>query len=793
MLNSIRVKTRNIFLLIITAVSMMAFGQVEVTGKVIDKSSGQPMQFASVLLRSISDQQPFKGTTTEADGSFHVVSDSLVFGVEVRFMGYKSVFLDSVHKEGYEWDLGTLELELIDQSLEEVTVTAEKSTTQFRLDKRVFNVGKDISSTGASALDVLNHVPSVSVNIEGMVSLRGSQGVQILIDGKPSVMSDDPSKALGTITADMIDRIEVITNPSAKYESEGTSGIINIILKKDEKEGLNGSISLNTGIPHNHSIGLSLNRRTERFNLFTQIGAGYRSLPNYKEAINRDKITGEEISSEGINYRNEQFYNITLGSDYHINDYNVLTLSGNFAYEIEQQPSETDFSQSTNGGTPHTVWTRTEVTEALNPKYQYDFQYKKDFKDTTEHSLLFTTQGKFFGKDQSSMFDNRSSQGTLDFIRQRTRTNFKQAEYLFKLDYTKPFAKYYNLELGSQFDMNDVGNNYAVEDSTNNTWVEDPNLTNEFHWMQNVLGVYSTGSYEKSKWGIKLGLRVESTDLKTELVNTGQKDRQRYTNLFPTFHSAYKISKKVSMQLGYSRRIRRPRLWDLNPFFNISNNFNIRRGNPELLPEYTDSYELTSIYIFSKISMNFGVYYRYTTQTIERVSIFENNVNTVMPMNIGTNGMTGVEFNAKYSPVKWLTVNGDFNYNYFNRKGQFQDQNFNFSGDKYLAKLTLKFKATKAIDLEVTGNHESGYRTVQGTMDPITYMDAGVRVKLLKGKGIIDIGVRDAFASRIEINRIDQDSYYLYSRSTRGRFITLGFSYGFGKGEAMTYSGGRRH
>lgn len=793
MLRKIKDYMGPILTLIITLVTTSAFGQVELTGRVVDNNSEKPMEFVSIVLRRLSDEQPFEGTKTEADGSFSLRSDSSSFHVEIRYVGYKSVFLDSVTVSDQKRDLGTIYLELIDQSLDEVTVTAEKSTTQFRLDKRVFNVGKDISTSGASALEVLNHVPSVTVNMEGLVSLRGSQGVQILINGKPSVMSDDPSKALGTITADMIDRIEVITNPSAKYESEGTSGIINVILKKEEKEGLNGSISLNTGIPDNHSVGISLNRRTEKFNLFTQMGAGYRSLPRYLSAVNRDKLSGEEIVSEGVNYRNEQFYNITLGTDYHLNDYNVFTLSGNFAYEIEQQPSETQFEQSLNGADPHTVWTRTEVTSAKNPKYQYDFQYKKEFKDTAEHTLAFSAQGRFFGKAQSSEFDNRSSVGLLGFEKQRTRTTFKQADYTYKLDYNKPFAKFYTLEAGGQYTMNDVGNDYAVEDSVNGVWDIDSSLTNDFRWKQNVLGVYSTGSFEKNKWGVKLGLRVENTDLNTQLVTTGQKDRQRYTNLFPTFHTAYKISKSVSIQLGYSRRIRRPRLWDLNPFFNISNNFNIRRGNPELLPEFTDSYELTSIYIFPKVSMNFGVYYRYTTQTIERVSIFENNVNTVMPLNIGTNAMTGIEFNAKYSPAKWLTVNGDFNFNYFNRQGEFEDQNFDFTGNKSLTKLMLKFKVTKAIDVELTGNHESGYVTIQGTRDPITYMDAGVRVKLLKGKGIINIGVRDAFASRIQIDRIDQDDYFLYSRSTRGRFLTLGFSYGFGKGEAMSYSGGRRH
>ncbi len=780
---------RILFLLITT----VSFTQTEIKGKVVDANSEQPLEFVSVLLRGMVDDSPFKGSTTGPDGLFTVSTDSSIFNVEVRFMGFNSVFIDSIKSDNPSIDLGMIKLELIDQSLDEVTVTAEKSTTQFRLDKRVFNVGKDISTSGASALEVLNHVPSVTVSMEGLVALRGSQGVQILINGKPSVMSDDPSKALGTITADMIDRIEVITNPSAKYESEGTSGIINVILKKDEKEGLNGSISLNTGIPDNHSVGISVNRRTEKFNLFTQMGAGYRSLPRYQSAINRDKVAGEEIQSEGINYRNEQFYNITLGTDYHIDERNVITLSGNFAYEVEQQPSETEFEQSLNGAPPHTVWTRTEETSAKNPKYQYDLQYKREFKDTSEHTLTFSTQGRFFGKTQSSDFDNRSIIGTLDFQKQRTSTTFKQADYTFKLDYTKPFAKYFVLETGSQYTMNDVGNDYSVEDSMGNLWQVDSSLTNDFRWKQNVFGVYTTGSYEKNKWGVKLGLRAENTLLKTELVTTGKEDDQNYTNLFPTFHTAYKFSKNISMQIGYSRRIRRPRLWDLNPFFNISNNFNIRRGNPELLPEFTDSYELTSIYIWSKVSMNLGVYYRYTAQTIERVSLFENNVNTVMPLNIGTNAMTGIEFNAKYSPTKWLTANGDFNFNYFNRKGQFESQNFDFTGNKYQSKLMLKFKVTKAIDLELTGNHESGYVTIQGTRDPIAYMDAGLRLKLLKGKGIINIGVRDAFASRIQVDRIDQDDYYLYSRSTRGRFLTFGFSYGFGKGEAMSYSGGRRH
>ncbi len=205
------------------------------------------------------------------------------------------------------------------QQLPEVEVVGDVSRTRFELDKRVFTVGEDLSSTGASALEVLNNVPSVNVSIEGVVSLRGSAGVQILIDGKPSILADGQSNALGTITADMIESVEVITNPSAKYDAAGTAGILNIVLKKEEQKGLNGSVSVNTGWPENHSVGVSLNRRTQKFNLFTQMGIGYRSLPRYEESINADRLGGSTIQSEGTSYRNETFYNITLGTDYHIN------------------------------------------------------------------------------------------------------------------------------------------------------------------------------------------------------------------------------------------------------------------------------------------------------------------------------------------------------------------------------------------------------------------------------------------------------------------------------------------
>ncbi|MEM8524581.1 MAG: outer membrane beta-barrel family protein [Bacteroidota bacterium] len=766
--------------------------RIQITGTVTESRSQQPLEFATVQINDAETNKLITGTSTDLDGQFTLETSAANFYIEIGFIGFVTQKITEFEIQNGKVNLGKIAIYEDAEQLEEVVVRAEKSQTEFKLDKRVFNVGQDLSSTGASALEVLNNVPSVNVNIEGQISLRGSNGVQILINGKPSVLASEGGNALGTITADMIEKVEVITNPSAKYEASGTAGIINIVLKKEEKQGINGSVTVNTGVPHNHNVGLSLNRRTEKFNLFSQLGVGYRELPRIQETVNRNLRTNTTIESEGTEFRNENFYNLILGTDYHINDLNVLTLSGYFAYEIEDQPSSFDFARRDATAAVTDRWSRSEVTEATNPKWQYEFQYKKDFEDSEEHTFLFSALGNFFGKDQSSIFQNTNEFGDFAQGDQETRTNFQEAGYTFKADYTKPFSDKITMETGAQYVIQDVSNDFAVSDFKDGEWVLNQDFTNIFEYNQKVLGAYVTGAYEDERWGLKLGARVENTDLETFLVNTEERNDQNFTNLFPTLHTSYEVNERFSLQAGYSRRIYRPNLWDLNPFFNIRNNFSIRQGNPDLMPEFTDSYEMMGILILDAASFNFGVYHRYTTDIIERIAFFEDNVSISTPLNVGTNNATGVEFNAKYTPTQWLTLNGDFNYNVFDRKGEFEGQSIDFSADEWSSRLTTKLKLPADFDVEVMGNYRSRVQTVQGIRAGFVSADLGVRKKILKGKGVFNLSVRDIFASRIFENETFQDDFYLYSRGLRGRFVIVGFSYGFGKGEAMQYGGGRR-
>ena len=765
---------------------------IEITGKVIVAGTKEPIPFATVIVKDTESNDQIAGTTTDLEGIFTVVSNTSNVYLEVAFIGYITlVKKDLVVKNG-EVNVGMISLEEDSQTLDEVQIRGEKSTTEFKLDKRVFNVGRDLSSTGMGALELLNNVPSVNVSIEGQVSLRGSTGVQILINGKPSIMSDDPSSSLGTITAEMVEKVEVITNPSAKYDAEGTSGIINIVLKKDEKKGLNGSVSLNAGTQNNYSTGVSLNKRSEKFNLFTQLGVGRKSRPTESTNSNRDLAKNTTVNSFGTEDRDEIYYNIILGTDYHINELNVLTLSGNFAYEIEDQPSYTEFSYLNETNTIISEWYRSETTDATNPKYQYELQYKKDFEDHKDHQLLFSTLGTFFGKDQSSEFEVAPTLGSIQFDDQQSETVFQEANYTFKLDYTKPFSEKVTMEIGSQYVHNDVGNDYEVRDLESGEWIVNPSLTNNFEYNQKVLGVYGTGSYAVGSWGVKLGVRVENTDLTTFLENTGEENEQNYTDLFPSAHVSHKFSESVSLQGGYSKRVLRPRLRDLNPFFNQRNNFSIRVGNPNLNPEYTDSYELTSIYIVGKASINAGIYHRYTLDVIERVTTFSENVTVTMPENFGTNKTTGFELNAKYSPLNWFSLLGDYNFSYFNREGTFEGKIFDFTGELWTTRMTGKFKLPKSFEVELTGNFASAYQTVQAEISQNLYADFGIRKKIAKGKLVASLSVRDLFNSRVRESVIQGSDYYIYNKYRTARFITFGLSYGFGKGEAMAYGGARR-
>lgn len=759
---------------------------LHVQGSIVDALTQESLQYATISVFSQQDSSLLTGGITDESGAFNIEVPNKNIYLNVGYLGYLTLKIEALTFQDGRASLGTIPVKPDEQVLSEVVISAEKSQVTFELDKRVFNVGKDISSAGGSAMDVLENVPSVDVNIEGEVSLRGNSNVQILVNGKPSVITS--GNALGTISADMIEKVEVITNPSAKYDSEGTTGILNIVLKKEEKRGINGSVTVNTGNPNNHSLGLSLNKRTDRFNVFSQFGVGKRTfLSNFKgQTIDRSDTQPTQLISSGEGEKNEQFYNIILGTDFFINPLNVITLSGHFGYEFEDEFSDTHFDLTSSND----LSIREEITDATNPKWQYELQYKKSFEGEEDRSLIASATGSFFGKDQNLSFQNTTLSGDAPDFQQLINDDFSSAEHNFQVDYTHPFSNEKTLEVGSKYLISDDKNDYLLEDIENGNRVINTNFTNDFDFTQKVLGVYSTYAMEFDQLSLKGGIRIENTDTRTLLATTGAENSQNYTDWFPTFHTSYKLSESFSAQLGYSRRIHRPGGWNLNPFASVNNNLNLRTGNPELMPEYTDSYELSLIRDWEKASLNAAVFYRHTNNVVDRIVRVMDSLTISTPQNVGLSDNLGLEINARLEPVKWFTLLTDFNWTYFNRTGTFENQQFEFSNTKWSGRVTGKFKFANDLTGEIRVRYRSEEELIQSIIQDNAYLDFGIKKKLFKGRTIVNLSVRDLFSSRRYISVTDQTDFFrLYDNQWNVRRIVLGISYGFGKGDAMEFSG----
>ncbi|MFT7234317.1 MAG: outer membrane receptor protein involved in Fe transport [Cyclobacteriaceae bacterium] len=763
---------------------------ITVTGRVVDHNSSKPLDFATVAIIQKGETAVIAGGVTDSDGLFSIKSTSSDIYVEVSFLGYTKLIVENLEIKGGVASMGTILLSPDQELLSEVTVTAAKSQTVFELDKRVFNVGQDLSNAGGTALDVLNNVPSVDVDIEGVISLRGNSSVQVLINGKPSVLVS--GNTLGTITADMIEKVEVITNPSAKYDAEGTSGIINIVIKKEDRKGLNGSATLNVGSPLNHSAGLSMNKRTEKFNFFGQFGVGKRAQLTTSNGATLDRGSNNPryLYNDGSGGRDEQFYNVILGTDYHINPLNEITLSGHYAYEIEDDYSLTTYERRELNNSLINSSFRDEVSEATNPKFQYDLSYKKTFSDNKDRSLTFSAIGSSFAKDKLSNFKNAGVFGDFVGFEQRVANDYGHAEYSFQGDYVHPFSKSSELEAGVKYVILDIFNDFQLSNLENDQWIIDQDLNNSFDFDQKVLGAYTTYGFEANKFGLKMGLRMESTVLNTLLANTNEAGRQDYSNVFPSVHSSYNVSDQFSIQMGYSKRISRPRNWDLNPFPSFKDNLNLSMGNPNLLPEFTDSFEVNAIQTWDFGTLSGAVYHRQTEGVIERIVTVQDSLTIRMPMNLGQSKTTGLELNGSFDPAKWFTVLVDANWSSFNRTGILESKSFDFSNTSWSTELTTKFKLPSDIDMEMRANYRSAVEGVQGTSRHILYADFGIKKKFLKGRAVVNFSIRDVFKSRKYISEADLVDFYRYSESIRnGQQMVLGLSYGFGKGDAMEFSG----
>lgn len=768
-----------------------------IKGKVIDGTTGQPLDYATITILSKRDSSLVTGGITDDKGLFTIETKMGKYFAQIDFLAFETKTIERIPlgKGQFLADLGTIPLTPDAHTLGEVEVRAEKSQMQMSLDKRVFNVGKDLANTGASAEDILDNVPSVAVDVEGNVSLRGSDNVRILIDGKPSgLVGVDNANGLRSLPSNLIDKVEVITNPSARYEAEGMTGIINIVLKKDKKKGVNGSFDVTTGYPANYGVGVNMNFRREKVNFFVNYGLSYRENMGggltYQERF-RDNMTFIQDQTRDTD-RGGWSNSIRFGADYFINKHNTLT--GSFLYRKSDEDNLStiiykDYIGNTSLENLQELTNRTDNEKEDETAIQYSLNYKKTFGKKGKE-LTATIQFEEDSETESSdylerYFDgNNLPLGRPDLL-QDSRNAEGEKQYLFQIDYVNPISKEGKFELGIRSSIRDIRNDYEVNEFDDNVWqplldFRGNPLSNNFKYDEDIHAAYAIIGDKKGKISYQFGIRGEYSHVVTELIETNELNDRDYFNLFPSAHFTYEFSEKDAIQLSYSRRIQRPRFWYLNPFFTFSDARNQRTGNPNLDPELTHAVELGHIRYFDKGTISSSVYYRYSENTIARSirTVLNDQQTLSRPENLKDEHAYGLEFTIAYNPYKWWRINSDLNFFRAITDGSNISEGLGSKTYTMRGRATSRMTLWKKMDVQLRVNYRAPRVTPQGRSKAISSVDLAMNRDILKKKATLTLSVRDLFNTRKYRGEIFLDDFYSDSEfQWRTRTATLTFNY----------------
>jgi len=771
-------------------VSSNAQKLVTLNGKVVDAATQAPLSYATVSIFNLKDSALITGNITDDEGLFNLQVAPGAYFAKIEFLSYQTKTIASLTISGNKstGDMGVIALQAQATTLNEVVVQAEKSQMQMSLDKKVFNVGKDLGNAGGNAADVLDNVPSVQVDVEGNVSLRGSENVRILIDGKPSgLIGLSGSNGLRQLPANLIDKVEVITNPSARYEAEGMSGIINIVLKKDVRQGVNGSFDLTTGYPDNHGAAINLNYRTSKMNMFTNYGLTYRNSPGvgslYQEVYGNDTtfITTQTSDRTRGGWSN----NVRAGADYFFNDKNTLT--GAFTYRGGKQTNISlieyrDYLMNLGAPTGISQRKDDEAEDELN--FEYALTYKRTF-EKKGHEL--TADVRYQDNDETENSDlseqfflsDMTPTGAAD-LAQRSYNKERERLLAAQLDYVQPVGKDGKLEMGLRSTFRDIANDFLVEEYANDAWVVFPGLSNDFRYDENIHAAYLIYGNKKGKFSYQAGLRAEYSDVITELLQTNEVNARNYLSFFPSAHITYELPAQNAVQLSYSRRLRRPGFRELNPFSSFSDNRNFFTGNPDLNPEFTDIVEMGHIKYWDQGSLSSSVYYRYTSGKIDRIRTLNEDGVTFLtrPENLLSENAYGLEFVVSYNPFKWWTMNGSFNFYRSMIDGGNLGESFQSDNYAWFTRGTSRFTVFKNTDLQVRFDYRAPEQTTQGSRKAMYSIDLGASRDILKQQGTLTLSVRDLLNSRRMRYISEGDNFYANGDfQWRARQITLTLNY----------------
>lgn len=794
---------KSIQIIIFSLISFVAFSQqtLKISGKVYDKANNLPLEYSIVYIKNTQNPSAVFGGTTDDKGAFSIDVPKGSYNIKIDFMSFKPYEVTMTIDKNT--DLGNIQLDTDSQMIEGVEIIAERSTVELRLDKRIYNVGQDMMVKGGTISDVLDNVPSVSVDVDGTIMLRGDTNVKILIDGKPSGLAGiNINDALKMLPADSVEKIEVITNPSSRYEAEGGGGIINIILRKGKNDGINGSFTVTTGDPANHSISANVNHKTEEFNIYTTQSYNQRgSKGNFLNDIeNLDPLTGDTtgfINEDRHNERLNKGYTGTVGIDWNLTD--SFSWSNSLTYRKDNSSNPTmvsiDYYDPNMGLLSKTSRDNYDVGTGEDVDYSTGF-IKKFSKDGHKLSADFSV-----AYNKNDNLSNITTQNlTLDQITrlERTANISRNNRNLAMLDYVLPIEKNTQFEAGYRGNFSDVVIDYKVENFNqgNDQWENDANYSNILGYKENVNALYTQLGSKFGKFSVMAGLRWEDTNIEIDQRTSQIYKNKRYDNLFPSVFFNYELNDEANISLSYSKRVSRPRSYYINPFSNLSSNVSLFRGNPDLDPAMSNAFDLGFLKRWgNRVTLSTSMYFNHTTDSFQFIRYVEeiNNIDVLVtsPVNLGVQDRFGFEFTLNYNPFRWWRLNGNFNlyrnetkgdYTYYDLNNNMNTQNFDNVAYSWFSRITSKITLPYKIDWQTNATYRAPEENAQGRSKGVLSANLAFSKDMLKDKGTISVNVSDVFNSRKRISETELLTQNSYSEMQwRERQITLSFTYRFNK------------
>mgnify|MGYP002344270144 CR=1 FL=1 len=764
-----------------------------VRGKVFDKIDNLPVEYANIALYKMRDSTLVTGGITNQRGEFTIdkVPMGRYYG-EVKFIGYNTSKVGSffVNPQNLEVSLGDLSIEPASENLETVIITGQKQMLTHNLDKKVFNVEKDINAEGGSALEIMQSIPSVEVDMEGNVSLRGSQNVTILIDGRPSTYS-----SIDEIPASIIESVEVITNPSARYDPDGLSGIINIVLKKKRDPGYHGMVMLTAGTGDKYNGTLNFNYRQDKVNLFTNVSFRKFRMTGGTLSDRFSSTSGgnSELFQDQDFRRNGSFMNLRAGADFFINDRNTLTFTGGYnsrdfnVWDL----TETNLYNSSDFSNVNYFRKNTGIMDGsgYNLSLNYKLSGKQKGQELTADAYYYATDGN----NGNNILQWDGLIGSNDF-KQKSVSGSLSNSIVLQTDLVQPIGNGGRLETGlkAMIRAQDEDYIYSIFNSSN-AWVYDPLRSNTFVYNEQQYAAYAiySNTFGNEKFSYQGGLRLEQALTNAEQKAGGYEPIKRDSlQLFPSAHIKWDINERNSTQIAYSRRVSRPNTRMLNPFIDYTDSLNLSQGNPMLNPELTNSFEISYYYNLPKTKVNATVYQRNTNDIISRyVEVGDDNIAMSTFKNIDKSESLGIEGVVSQTITPWWKVNA--NANYFRTKlySDFLDERSS-TGDGWSARATSTWNIGKNIELQLNGNYRSPSISVGGSMRfwqsgggqgrtaEMYWFDLGARINVLNRKGTITLRVSDVLKTMNHKSETWGTNFTSnIDRYRESRVIFIGFSY----------------